>query len=309
MNEKQKEVEQIQSHDAIIAQESAFEDPLDMERKGAIAGINPMFGEWRHHFRLRPVPYGNGAAQRGEFREAIQAELTNQWLYANEIHLEITLHVDVQTTLETDETADLDNYAKAILDGLKGPRGIMIDDTQVQSLAISWIDGYGDPSFEIFARGSPDDFVLKPQEFYEMPDKLWYPHGRVLWTEGRAEAISDSNHYVGLSIIEQMSSFKTRVRAEARKAGANRLRAYQIGRYVSTTVRGFHRSRIEGDFPMHSRREWQAERALWRKNHGADFAKIEEILGNMRASHDDMITALQKSRDTAACSGMPALRG
>jgi Endodeoxyribonuclease RusA len=294
MNRKQNEVEQTHALDAIKAQEFTFEDQLEMERQGAIAGINPMFGEWRHHFRFAPVPYGNGAAQRGKFREAIQAELTNQWLYANEIQLQITLHVDVQTVLETDETADLDNYAKAILDGLKGPKGIMIDDTQVQSLAISWIDGYGDPSFEIAARGSPNDFVLKPQEFYEMPDKLWYPHGRVLWTDGRAETISDFNHYAGLSIIEQMSSLQKRVRAEARRAGANRLRAYQIGRYVSTSARGFHRSRIESDFPMHSRGEWQAERAHWSKNEGAEFAKVEEILGKIRVSHDQMIAALTR---------------
>jgi Holliday junction resolvase RusA-like endonuclease len=182
MNDKQTDFQQTHAQDAIVTPEFTFEDRLEIERQGAIAGSNPMFGEWRHHFRITPVPYGNGAAQRSEFREAIQAELTNKWLYASEIQLEITLHLDVQTVLETDETADLDNYAKAILDILKGPKGIMIDDTQVQSLTINWIDGYGEPSFEIAARGSPDDFVLKPQEFYEMPDKLWYPHGRVLWT-------------------------------------------------------------------------------------------------------------------------------
>lgn len=288
------EAEQTQTLSTAEAHEVTFGHQLDMERQGALAGINPMFGEWRHHFRFSPVPYGNGAAQRGAFREAIQAELTNQWLYANEIQLEITLHVDVQTTLETDETADLDNYAKAILDGLKGPNGIMIDDTQVQSLTIGWIDGYGAPSFEIVARGSPDDFVLKPQEFYEMPDRLWYPHGRLLWTEGRAEKLSDFNHYAGLSIIEKMSSLQKRVRTEARNVGENRLRAYQIGRYVSTSARGFHHTRIVGDFPIHSRREWQAERAQWRRNDGAEFAKVEEILGELVRSHDEMIAALTK---------------
>lgn len=76
-------------------------------------------------------------------------------LYSHEIQLEITLHLDVQTVLETSDTADLDNYAKAIHDGLKGPRGIMFDDTQVQALVIPWLDGYGDPSFTEAARGRP----------------------------------------------------------------------------------------------------------------------------------------------------------
>ncbi|KMO42060.1 hypothetical protein VQ02_04200 [Methylobacterium variabile] len=293
MNDKRIKMDEAHALDE-MAEAFTFEDQLNIERQGAVAGINPMFGEWRHHFRFAPVPYGNGASQRGEFRKAIQAQLNNQWLYANEIQLEITLHLDVQTVLETDQTADLDNYAKAILDALKGPKGIMIDDTQVQSLSISWIDGYGDPSFEIAARGSPDEFVLKPQEFYEMPDKLWYPHGRVLWTDGHAETISDRNHYAGLSVIEQMSSLQTRVRAEARKAGANRLRAFQLGRYVSTTARGFHRSRIDGDFPLHPLREWQAERFKWIEKNGAEFAEIEDIMIKLRASHDRMIAALTK---------------
>jgi len=268
------------------------DDQLEIERKGALAGVNPMFGEWQHHFPFPPVPYGNGAAQRGEFRDAIQAQLRNQWLYSNEISLVITLHLDVQTTLETDETADLDNYAKAILDGLKGPNGIMIDDTQVQSLGISWIDGYGQPTFTVAAKGSPDDFVLKPQAFYEMPDGLWYPNGRVLWTDGRAEMMSDFNHYAGLGIIELMCSTQRRVRAEVRKAGANRLRAYQVGRYLSTSARGFHRSRIEGAFPMHSRREWQAEHAIWRESDAGEFKKVEELLSKMREAHDGMIAAI-----------------
>jgi hypothetical protein len=147
----------------VLTDDMSFDEQLRLERQGADAGLNPMFGEWQHRFEFPPVPYGNGAAQRGDFRAAIQAELTNHWLFSNEIHLDITLHVDVQTTLETDESADLDNYAKAILDGLKGPIGIMIDDTQVQALTISWIDGYGPSAFTISAKGSPDEFVFSPR--------------------------------------------------------------------------------------------------------------------------------------------------
>lgn len=272
----------------------SFDEQLRLERKGANAGLNPMFGEWQHRFEFPPVPYGNGAAQRGDFRAAIQAELTNRWLFSNEIHLEITLHVDVQTTLETDESADLDNYAKAILDGLKGPSGIMIDDTQVQALTISWIDGYGPPAFTISAKGSPDDFVLKPQQFYEMPDGLWYPHGRYLWSQGGSEPCDDFNHFAGLSIMELMSSTKRRARAELRKGGADRLRAYQQAMYLSNSARGFHCSRIEDGFPMHDRREWQADRKRWAVTDPERWTMLEESLGGMRESHDRLILMMAK---------------
>jgi hypothetical protein len=144
-----------------MIEEPHSDDPIFVERRGAGAGLNPMFGEWQKAFNFPPVPHRDGGGRLRAFHEAIAAELTNRWIYSHEIQVEITLHLDVQTVL------DLDNYAKAILDGLKGPRGIMFDDTQVQALAISWLDGYGDPSFTVAARGSPDDFVLKPVEFYE----------------------------------------------------------------------------------------------------------------------------------------------
>ena len=277
-----------------MADEMSFDEQLRLERQGADAGLNPMFGEWQHRFEFPPVPYGNGAAQRGEFRAAIQAELKNRWLYSNEIHLEIILHVDVQTVLETDEAADLDNYAKAILDGLKGPNGIMIDDTQVQALTISWIDGYSPPAFTVAAKGSPDDFVLKPQDFYEMPDGLWYPHGRYLWSQGGSEPCDDFNHFAGLSIMELMSSTKRRARADMRKGGADRLRAYQQAMYLSNSARGFHRSRIEDGFPMHGRREWQAERVRWAEADPKRSVIIEESLRGIREGHDKLIAMMAK---------------
>lgn len=282
-----------------MSDEITFDEQLRLEREGANAGLNPMFGEWQHRFNFAPVPCGNATAKSGAFRAAIQSELTNRWLYSNEIHLAITLHVDVQTTLETDETADLDNYAKAILDALKGPSGIMIDDTQVQSLSIHWIDAYDKPSFTVETKGSPDDFVLKPQEFYEMPDGLWYPHGRHLWSEGGHEATSDFNHYAGLSIVELMSSTKSRARAILRNEGADRLRAYQLGQYLTCSARGFHRSRIDG-FAMHSRRGWQAERLRWIGNNAEAFAPVEKSLKALRATHDKLIAALTGVPDVRA---------
>ena len=35
-----------------------------MEREGADAGLNPMFGEWQQTFKFAPVPYCDGDANR-----------------------------------------------------------------------------------------------------------------------------------------------------------------------------------------------------------------------------------------------------
>ena len=268
-------------------------DPFDVERSGSDAGLNPMFGEWQHTFPFAPVPYGDGGEKRAALRKAIQSELKNKWIYSHEIHLEIVFHLDVQTVLETSETADLDNYAKAILDGLKGPQGIMFDDTQVQSLAISWLDSYGDPSFTVSTKGSPDDFLLKPVEFYEMPDGLWYPHSRFVWSNGGEEQLSDKSHFAGLSIIELMSSVKKRARAEMRNAGADRLRAYQRSRYVSSLSRGFHRSRVsDSEFPLCPRKDWQEARNGWKVSNSVEAGEIDETLAGLRGAYDTMIEIL-----------------
>jgi len=195
----------------------------------------------------------------------------------------------LQDILETSETADLDNYAKAILDGLKGPSGIMFDDTQVQSLGLSWLDTYDAPYFTVEARSSPDDFILKPVELFEMPDGLWYPHARQLWTKGGVKAASDIEHYLDIAITETMSSVKKRFRMALRKSGSDRLEAYQNSNYLTSSKRGFHKSRIDSGFTMLARRDWQETREKWRSANLAAVKDIDEIIANLTQSYDRLI--------------------
>jgi Holliday junction resolvase RusA-like endonuclease len=274
------------------------DEAVKLARKGANGGLNPMFGDWQHRFDFAPISYAAGGVKRAAFREAIQAELKNKFFYINEVRLDIVLHLDVQTVLETDETADVDNYAKAILDGLKGPDGILFDDTQVQALTIYWLDSYGRgrTHFEVSISSSPDDFMLKPVEFYEMPDGLWYPHGRRMWSDGGEEDQSDRNHYAGLLILEVMSSMKRDARHLFRKSGMDRLRAYRQGMYVSSSARGFHRSRIDEGFPMHARRNWRAAFETWRGDHGEEIVEIERIIADVRDNYGNMSALLAGQR-------------
>ncbi|WP_287175838.1 RusA family crossover junction endodeoxyribonuclease [Mesorhizobium sp.] len=253
-----------------------------------------MFGDWQHRFESAPVSYAAGGANRAEFRTAIQAALKNKFFYTNEVRLDIVLYLDLQTVLETDETADVDNYAKAVLDGLKGPHGILFDDTQVQALTIHWLDSYGRDRtyFEVSISSSPDDFMLKPVEFYEMPDGLWYPHGRRVRSNGGQEDLSDRNHYAGLLILETMASVKRDARHLFRRGGMDRLRAYQRGMHLSSSARGFHRSRIDAGFSMHPRREWRAACEAWRADHAEDVGEIERIVGEVRENYGKMAAIL-----------------
>lgn len=222
-----------------------------------------MFGEWRQHFSFPPVPYRDGGAKLKAFREKVQSELRKEFLYSNEVSLTITLYLDVQSVLETDETADLDNYAKSLLDALKGDNGLLIDDNQVQALSISWIDS-AETCFEVEIRGAPDDFVLKPLKLYEMPDGLWYPHSTRLWTDGAAADAGEKNFNTGLLINEKFAALQKGVRHKMRTAGLDRLRTYQNGRYLANAMRGFHKSRvIDSGFELIPKAAWKPTIESW----------------------------------------------
>ena len=48
-----------------------IDEPFEIERRGAAAGINPMFGEWQQQFELAPVSYANGGNARAAFKTAV----------------------------------------------------------------------------------------------------------------------------------------------------------------------------------------------------------------------------------------------
>jgi Endodeoxyribonuclease RusA len=267
--------------------------PLKVEAALARQGINPMFGEWRHRFGFSPVPHGGGGGKALKFQQKIREDLINiKWLYSHEVRLEITLHLDVQDILETSDTADLDNYAKAILDGLKGPGGIMFDDTQVQSLGVSWLDTYDEPYFTVEAKSSPDDFILKPIEFFEMPDDLWYPIALQFWTQDGPKSSTELERYFGLCITEMMSVVKKRYRMALRKAGNDRLRAYQNSLFLSSAKRGYHKSRIDTGFTMHKLRDWQVTRDEWRSANPEAAKGIDDKLAGPRQAFDSLTALL-----------------
>lgn len=257
------------------------DDALAFERRGADAGINPMFGDWQHRFAFAPVPYRDGGAKLRAFREQIRGELTNRFFFSGEIQLTITLFMDVQTILETSDTADVDNYAKAVLDGLRGPDGIMFDDTQVQALTISWLDSH-ETSFDVEVRASPDDFLLKPVEFYEMPDGLWYPHSRLSWADHGETPTSDVPFFGAVLINATMAEGRARARQMFRRDRMTRLQAYRTAQHLSTSARGFHKSRVaDSGFIMHDLKTWRAHVEAVRAANPGGLEAIEEINAGM----------------------------
>lgn len=236
-----------------------LEEPFRVEGSGASAGVNPFFGEWRKSFKFPPVAYTAKSEKRAEFRKRVRAEIGVEYYFIDEVKVDITLHIDEQRFRETDKTADVDNFAKCILDCLKGKDGILIDDCQIQSLHISWIDVHDEHEwFEVEIKSHPDEFMLKDVKLYEMPNGLWYPLSNRSWDHGAAMPVNDATIIAGPLILEAMTDFSHKIRAKLRRHGRNRMQAYRESKYHDTLARGFHKSRVEGEFELVSLGEWRS---------------------------------------------------
>jgi hypothetical protein len=72
----------------------------------------------------------------------------------------------------------------------------------------------------------------------------------------------------------------------------DRLRACQQDKNVSSSLRGFHRSRIDADFAMHARAEWRAAFDAWREDHAVEIAEVEQSVSRVRENYRKMAILL-----------------
>lgn len=235
-----------------------FVDFLEQESAGYQAGYNPMMGSFSRKFDFPPVPYGH--RNRHLFVAQVHAAISDiKFVFDHIVSLEITLYLEELTLFETPERADLDNYAKIICDSLKGINGVLIDDTQIQALTISWIDTPGHPYFEIEFRGNPDDFLSKPLGLYEMPDGLYYPIALDIekWHTGKDEIRAFRNKALFLTYLHENIRHLRGNRHRVRQLGGNPLDALRFIIPFRSSIMGFHKTRIiDAGFPVYDMAQW-----------------------------------------------------
>lgn len=222
---------------------------MEVEAQGYREGSNPMFGEFTRVFPFSPLTFRS--KERRYFRSMFhQAVFDIKYCYYGEVKIDITLYFEERKRFESLELGDLDNYAKSICDCLKGPKGLLIDDSQVQALSIIWIDTVGNEYFEIRMRGHPDEFIMKPIEFYEMPDHLFYPVSNKSWTIDGVRDISSDEKESLLALLYGMIRNGSNFRNKLVKVGVSISQAFQQSRAVMPILRGFHEGRIVDWRPM-----------------------------------------------------------
>ena len=101
----------------------------------------PPSGHLTFSVMAEPVSLQASAALRKLVRDALAAKVAPvKYLYTEDLQIDIEWLVREELRYETDASPDLDNVLKPMLDGLTGPAGLFIDDSQVQSISCTWID-------------------------------------------------------------------------------------------------------------------------------------------------------------------------
>ena len=187
---------------------------------------------------------------RGRFRKAVHNVIQSEgvdFLLTGEVHVRWALFLDEEQRRRTDRYADCDNYVKTLNDAIKGPEGILIDDTQVQSLSVSWIDTRETEYFELVIESRIDDSLRKPLALYELADDLYYP-----------ATDEFAGHLIPLAEQTILRAVHVVNKIEAAGSPGDR-RRWDILRMALPNLTGFHKSRvIDSGFPLYGRHEWES---------------------------------------------------
>lgn len=249
---------------------SSSTDPMDIEIDLHNKGFNPLTGRITVVVPGRPPSGQSKSELKGDFRNRfLQAIGPIKWIFAHQVSVRIDLHIDHQAILESDDVADVDNYAKAIFDAIKGVGDVVIDDCQIFGLSIGWIDCAGTEyeHVEIEFQSAPDDFLLTPIELIELSDGLYYPFSKYDWTVNGPSQVSEVEYTKRVLRADALAIQKRKLRHEARQNGCGEPVAFQDVRdhadYISQAIDkhayiwGFHRTRATSSgFPMKRHADW-----------------------------------------------------
>lgn len=99
------------------------------------------------------------------------------YLLSGDVKIAIQWWISARDRYESDDSADVDNIVKPILDALCGPEGILIDDCQVQELVCYWSGGYENPlqqRVRIEVKHNPEEWLSKRDLVFLQVDRALY---------------------------------------------------------------------------------------------------------------------------------------
>jgi Holliday junction resolvase RusA-like endonuclease len=112
---------------------------------------------------IKPVSLRASRGEKDVVTEAIRSiTRTLDRLLVGDIAVKIAWFINPEERYESDDSADIDNILKPIIDALSGPEGIMVNDCQVQCLTCLWVDRDNAPErIQVDIEYEPDAYLRK----------------------------------------------------------------------------------------------------------------------------------------------------
>lgn len=193
----------------------------------------PETGEIEFIIDRPPVSLQSKGNRKKEFKEHVAAKVDKAgFLLSGDVSVRIQWSVHEQKRYETCTSADVDNIVKPLLDAICGPKGILIDDNQVQAIECFWVDSYeyDREQIDIRIKYIPDEYLPKKDlSFICMEKNICIP----FWKNHRPEELA-----IFISAHEQMLASRDKMI----DAGMN----YYESKEVMSVQRVFHKSRLKG---------------------------------------------------------------
>jgi len=140
------------------------------------------FGEVSFKINRKPISSQSKSYRKEEFKEYVREIIkSSTYLFSGDVQVDIIWHIHEENRYEESSAIDTDNIIKPLLDAISGPKGLLIDDTQVQSVSCHWLDNYEKDNeyLEVTIKSLPDDFILKKDLlFIEYSNHLCLPFKR-----------------------------------------------------------------------------------------------------------------------------------
>ncbi|HEX7154047.1 MAG TPA: RusA family crossover junction endodeoxyribonuclease [Thermoanaerobaculia bacterium] len=204
----------------------------------------PVFGELQFEFALAPVSVQSKAAAKKTLAAAIRASTRQlEYILTGDVSVEVEWLVHARARYESDASPDIDNIIKPLLDSFAGPDGLIIDDCQIRSLGVAWIDWTrSDEQLRISFRYSPDEWTSRAGlRFVQLSGNLCLPFEGGLPGDLLRPLLE---HYERALIVSNELD--------------QLVGDYYLARAVLPVQRLFHRTRIRG-FPVSTLAALKAE--------------------------------------------------
>ncbi|OJY84616.1 MAG: hypothetical protein BGP13_21750 [Sphingobacteriales bacterium 40-81] len=171
-----------------------------------------------------------------ELKSEIQGELQKfDWIICGKIQLEIHWYLDKVERQETDKVGDLDNISKPLIDSLSGFNGVLIDDSQINSIHSTWINKSAlltDNIVRIFIHFN-NDYTLEKKNLYFLQTN------QAMYTPLNFD-LTDADNLKDIKLFMEVSKFKTAMASSFNSLNAN------VDSYLIYSEYKFHRTRLNG---------------------------------------------------------------